>query len=202
MKHRAIFLDRDGTINEIAYFPELGLLDSPLNPEQFKLLEGVGEAIKIFNELGLKVIVVSNQPAIAKGKTTKELFEKIRQKMRSELEKFGAHVDAEYYCLHHPEAKIRKYRANCPCRKPNPGLLLRAAEDFNLDLSQCYLIGDSLIDVKTGKAVGCKTFLIGNFKCDLCRFMEKEGIKPDYVVSSLLEAAKIIKGERLNGNIY
>jgi D-glycero-D-manno-heptose 1,7-bisphosphate phosphatase len=193
LKSKAIFLDRDGTINELVYSPELGLVDSPLNSNQFKLLPGVAEGIRIFNKLGLKVIVISNQPGIAKGKMTEEVFKRIRLKMRKELEKLGAYIDAEYYCFHHPQAVNLKYKANCSCRKPNPGLLLKAAKDFNLNLSECYLIGDDLIDIKVGKAVGCKTFLIGTFKCDLCKIMEKEDVKPDYIVSSLLEAAKIIK---------
>ena len=155
MHVRAVFLDRDGVINEIVYFPELGVLDSPLNPRQFKLLPNVAKAIRIFNRLGLKVVVASNQPGMAKGKMTRELFEKTRLKMRRELRKGGAHIDAEYYCFHHPSAKYAKYRVRCRCRKPKPGLLLRAAKDLGLDLSKSYLLGDSLTDIEAGKAVGC-----------------------------------------------
>jgi len=192
---RAVFLDRDGVINEIVYFPELGVLDSPLNPGQFRLLPGVAEAIRFFNRLGLKVIIASNQPAIAKGKMTEETFERVRLKMRRELEKRGAHIDAEYYCFHHPSARDTKYRVNCDCRKPKPGLLLRAAKDFGLDLSRCYVIGDGLTDIKAGKAVDCRSFLIGYLKCDLCRLMEDEGVKPDFIVPSLLHGSKIIEKE-------
>jgi D-glycero-D-manno-heptose 1,7-bisphosphate phosphatase len=197
---KAVFLDRDGVINEIVYFPEIGTLDSPLNPRQFKLLPGVAEAIRIFNSLGLKVIVASNQPAIAKGKMTPELFEQIRIKMRTALEKKGARIDGEYYCLHHPQAKLAEYKVNCNCRKPKPGLILKASEDFDLEPSRCYAIGDSLTDVEAGKAVCCVTFLIGNSKCDLCKLLEEKNVKPDYIVPSLLHASKII--ERIeNGNI-
>jgi D-glycero-D-manno-heptose 1,7-bisphosphate phosphatase len=197
---RAVFLDRDGVINEIAYFPELGLLDSPLNPKQFKFLPQVAEAIGVFNRLGLKVIVVSNQPAIAKGKMTMKAFERISLKMRNELEKKGAHIDAEYYCFHHPSAKNAKYKGNCDCRKPKPGLFLRAAKDFGLDLSKCYAVGDSLTDVKAGKAVGCQTFFIGYLKCDMCKLMEDEDAKPDLIVPSLFAASKIIEKE-ISGSI-
>jgi len=193
--NRAVFLDRDGVINEIAYFPELGLLDSPLNANQFKLLPKVAEAIMIFNNLGLKAIVTSNQPAIAKGKMTIKTFEEIRLKMKRELEKKGAHLDGEYYCFHHPSAKVAKYRAKCDCRKPNPGLFLRAGKDFVLDLKKCFVIGDRLTDVKAGKVVGCQTFLVGSLKCDLCRLMELEGVKPDHIVADLLDASKIIRKE-------
>ena len=193
--NQAVFLDRDGVINEIVCFPELGLLDSPLNRRQFKLLPQATEAIGVFNRLGVKVIVLSNQPAIAKGKMTMKSFEGIRQKMRNELGKMGARVDAEYYCFHHPSAKDAKYRSNCDCRKPKPGLFLRAAKDFGLNLSKCYAIGDSLTDVKAGKSVGCRTFLIGYLKCDLCKFMEDEETRPDLIVPSLFAASEIIEKE-------
>jgi len=195
---RAVFLDRDGVINEVVYFPELGVLDSPLNPKQFRLLPGVADAIKVFNQLGLKVVVVSNQPSMAKEKMTEEAFRKVRLKMRRELERRGARIDAEYYCFHHPLARDVRYRANCDCRKPKPGLLLRAAKDLGLDLSRCYMVGDSLTDVKAGKAVGCRSFLIGYLKCDLCRLIEDEGVKPDLIVPSLLHGSKIIERE-VNG---
>jgi len=204
--NRAVFLDRDGVINQIVYFPELGLLDSPLNPKQFKLLPGVSKAIRHFNDLGFKVIIVSNQPAIGKGKMTEEMFERVRLKMRRELEIRGAYIDAEYYCLHayidaeyyclhHPNAKIKKYRVNCNCRKPKPGLLLKAAKDFELNLHESYMIGDSLTDVVAGKTVGCRSFLIGRLKCDLCKLMDDFGVKPDLIVSSLLHASEIIEKE-------
>jgi D-glycero-D-manno-heptose 1,7-bisphosphate phosphatase len=193
--NRAIFLDRDGVINEIAYFPELGLLDSPLSVKQFKLLPKVAEAIMALNHLDLKVIVVSNQPAMAKGKMLVKAFEEIRLKMKKELGKKGAYLDGEYYCFHHPSAKVAKYRTSCACRKPRPGLFLKAAEDFALNLKECFVVGDSLTDIKAGKAIGCRTILIGSPKCDLCRLMEVEGVKPDHIVSDLLGASKIIEKE-------
>jgi len=192
---KAVFLDRDGVINEIVYFPELGLLDSPLNPRQFKLLPNVTKAIRIFNRLGLKVVVASNQPAIAKGKTTEELFEKIRAKMIRELKKGGARIDAEYYCFHHPNAKYKKYRVGCSCRKPKPGLLLRAAKDLEIDLSKSYVVGDSLTDIEAGKAAGCKTFLVGYLNSYLSKLIEDRDVRPDFIVPSLLDAARVVKKE-------
>ena len=191
----AVFLDRDGVINRLAFFPELGIIDSPLNPSQFRLIPGAAEAIRNFNSSGLKVIVVSNQPAIAKGKMSEELFDKIRLKMKTLLEKKGAGVDAEYYCFHHPNAKRHKFKMVCDCRKPKPGLLLQAKQDFGLDPSKCYMIGDGLTDIKAGHAVGCKTIFIGELKCELCWRMQAMQVKPDLIAASLLEASKIIEKE-------
>jgi histidinol-phosphate phosphatase family protein len=191
----AIFLDRDGVINKLAFFPDLGLIDSPLNPAQFILTPDAAEAIKLFNGLGLKVIVVSNQPAIAKGKMSEELFLEIRLKMKTLLEEKGAHVDGEYYCFHHPEAEKPELKAKCDCRKPSPGLILKAAKDFGLDLSECFMIGDGLTDIQAANAAGCKSILIGNLKCDLCRLMDTMAVKPDIIAPSLLEAYKIIENE-------
>ena len=191
----AVFLDRDGVINQLVFFPDLGLIDSPLNPEQFKLMPGAAEAIKKFNRLGLKVIVVSNQPGIAKGKMSEQLFDAIRQKMKSLLAENGAHVDGEYYCLHHPEALRVEFKVKCHCRKPQPGLILKAAKELELKTSKCYMIGDGLTDIKAGQAVSCKSILIGQLKCDLCRLMETMAVKPDIITSSLLDASKIIEKE-------
>jgi len=190
---RGVILDRDGVINELVYFPEVGVIDSPLNPDQFRLLPDVARAVRTLNELGFKVVVVSNQPGIAKGKMTGELFEQIRSKMKKELEKEGAHLDAEYYCLHHPDAIKKEYRVNCDCRKPKTGLFLRASSELGLDPSRSFSIGDSLMDVKAGKAAGYTTILIGSMKCDLCRLMDQEDARPDFIVGSLIKAVDIIR---------
>ena len=191
----AVYLDRDGVINQLVFYPDLGLIDSPLNPTEFKLIPGAAEAIKTFNRLGLKVVVVSNQPGIAKGKMSEELFDEIRQEMKSLLAKEGAHVDGEYYCLHHPEAKRVEYRVKCHCRKPQPGLILKAAKELGLKTSKSYMIGDGVTDIKAWQAVGCKSIFIGSVKCDLCRLMETMAVKPDIITSSLLHASKIIEKE-------
>ena len=195
MSTRGVLLDRDGVINELAYFPEIGIIDSPLNPAQFKLLPGVPEAIRVLNELGFKVAVVSNQPGIAKGKMTKRLFAEIRSKMKNELEREGAHLDAEYYCLHHPDAVREEYRVNCDCRKPKPGLFVKASSELGLDPSRSFSVGDSLVDVKAGKAAGFTTILIGSMKCDLCRLMDQEDAHPDFVAASLIKAVETIRSK-------
>ncbi len=192
---RTVFLDRDGIINEIVCFPELGLMDSPLNPRQFKLMPDAAKAIKVLNKLGLNVIIVSNQPAIAKGKTTMRLFEEIRQKMKRELKKGGARIDAEYYCFHHPGAKYAKYRVRCSCRKPKPGLLMEAAKDLKIDTSESYIVGDSLTDIEAGRDAGCKTILVGYLKSYLSKVIDETGVRPDFVMPSLLDAVRVIKKE-------
>lgn len=197
MSARAVFLDRDGVINELVYLPELGLIDSPLNPDQFKLLPDAAKSVRALNESSFKVVAVSNQPAIAKGKMTEELFEKVRLKMKMELEQSGAHLDGEYYCFHHPNAALETYRANCDCRKPKAGLFFRAASDLGLDLSKSFCLGDSIVDVKAGRLAGCKTILIGSMKCDLCRLMEKEDVHPDFIVESLATAVEVIQEVRV-----
>ena len=189
---KAVFLDRDGVINELIYHREQGIIDSPFTVEKFKLLTGVGEAIKEFREMDYKVILVSNQPGIAKGHMSPKTFDKIRGKMKEELAKEGAFLDGEYYCFHHPEAKVEKLKANCECRKPKPGLLLQAAKEMDIDLPHSWMIGDGLTDVKAGKDAEARTILVGRMKCELCRLMDEENARPDAVTSNLIEAAEYI----------
>ena len=151
-KQKAIFLDRDGTINKMVGFVT--------KPEQFELIEGAAEAIKAINKSGYLAIVVTNQPVIARGDCTFEDLQTIHDKMETELGKVGAFVDAIYVCPHHTdkgfEGERPEYKRNCDCRKPKPGLLLQAAKDFNIDLSESYMIGDSHRDVEAGENAGVK----------------------------------------------
>ena len=156
-KQKAIFLDRDGTINKY-----VGYLRTP---EQFELLEGAGEAIRKINLSGYLAIVVTNQPVIARGEVTVDGLQKIHNKMETMLGKKGAYLDGVYYCPHHPDkgfaGEVEEFKIVCECRKPKAGLLLQAAKDFNIDLSQSWMIGDSENDVLAGRNAGCKTALIG-----------------------------------------
>lgn len=151
-KQKAIFLDRDGTINKMVGFVT--------KPEQFELIEGAAEVIKTINKSGYLAIVVTNQPVIARGDCTFEELQTIHDKMETELGKVGAFVDAIYVCPHHTdkgfEGERPEYKCNCDCRKPKPGLLLKAAKDFNIDLSESYMIGDSHRDVEAGENAGVK----------------------------------------------
>jgi D,D-heptose 1,7-bisphosphate phosphatase len=189
---KAVFLDRDGVINELIYHQEAGIIDSPFKVEQFRLLPGVAEAIRLLNQKGFLVLVVSNQPGVAKNHFTVETLRAMDEKMKRELGAQGAHLDGVYYCLHHPDGENAEYRANCPCRKPKPGLLHQAARDFGLDLGQCYMVGDNLTDIKAGRNAGTKTLLIGRMKCELCHLMDQEGVRPDAIVANLLEAVETI----------
>jgi len=196
-QNKAVFLDRDGVINELVYYQEQGIIDSPFTVEQFRLLPGVGEAIKKLHEMDYKVILVSNQPGIAKGHMSEESFERIKNKMKNELAKEGTFLNGEYYCFHHPEAKVDKLRANCECRKPKPGLLLQAARDTDIDLSQSWMIGDGLNDVRAGKEAGCRTILLGRMKCELCRLMDEENARPDAITSNLVESVQTVGSRQL-----
>lgn len=156
-KQKAVFLDRDGTINKYVGFLR--------NIDDFELIDGVAEAIRKINESGYLAIVVTNQPVIARGEVTVEDLEEIHKKMETLLGAKGAYLDAIYYCPHHPhkgfEGEVPELKMDCECRKPKPGMLLKAAEDFNIDLSRSWMIGDGVNDIKAGKAARCKTALIG-----------------------------------------
>lgn len=150
-KQRAIFLDRDGTINKYVGF----LRDI----DRFELLEGVPEAIKKINESGYLAIVVTNQPVIARGEVSERELQEIHNKMETLLGQYGAYVDAIYYCPHHPDkgfwGERSELKIDCDCRKPKPGMLLRAAEKYNIDLNASWMIGDGECDMAAGKAAGC-----------------------------------------------
>lgn len=176
-KQRAIFLDRDGTINKYVGFLR--------NIDEFELLPGVTEAIKKINESGYLAIVATNQPVIARGEVTVPELQEIHNKMETLLGAEGAYLDAIYYCPHHPhkgyEGEVPELKIDCECRKPKPGMLFTAAEDFNIDLSQSWMIGDGENDVKAGKAAGCRTALIGTDAYD-----------QDVTATSLLQVVKQI----------
>lgn len=152
-KQKAIFLDRDGTINKyVGFLREI---------EQFELLPNTSEAIKKINDSGYLAIVVTNQPVVARGEVTFEQLDQIHNKMETLLGKDGAYLDGIYFCPHHPhkgfEGEIPELKVECECRKPKPGMLLQAAKDFNIDLSKSWMIGDSDNDILAGENAGCFT---------------------------------------------
>ena len=155
-KQKAIFLDRDGTINKYVVFLR--------NIDEFELLPGVSEAIRMINASGYLAIVVTNQPVIARGEVTFEELDNIHYKMETLLGNDGAYIDGLYFCPHHPhkgyEGEIPELKIECDCRKPKPGMLLKAAKDLNIDLKASYMIGDSDSDVQAGEAAGCTSIKI------------------------------------------
>ena len=152
-KQKAIFLDRDGTINKYVGFLR--------NIDDFELIDGVADAIKKINSSGYLAIVVTNQPVIARGEVTYNQLDEIHNKMETLLGNEGAYVDAIYFCPHHPhkgyEGEVPELKIDCDCRKPKPGMLFNAAKDYNIDLSKSYMIGDDDNDVLAGEAAGCRS---------------------------------------------
>ena len=189
---RAVFIDRDGVINRMVLHADFGTVDSPANPEQFDLFPGVSEALVELKQLGLLVIVVSTQPGVAKGKFTTALLDAMQNKMTASIEAAGGQVDAIYNCLHHPEALLPEYRVVCDCRKPKPGLLINAAQEWHIDLSNSYMIGDGVTDMAAGRAVGAITLFVNARKCYHCEALAEQNAAPDYLVKDLREAAQVI----------
>lgn len=154
---KAVFLDRDGTLNEYVGFLR--------KPEQLRLIEGVAEAVKKINASGYLAIVVTNQPIIARGECSLEDLDEIHNQLETELGNRGAYVDDIFFCPHHPdkgfEGECPEYKVDCECRKPKPGMLLTAAEKYHVDLSASYMIGDSIRDVQAGLAAGCQAVYLG-----------------------------------------
>jgi D-glycero-D-manno-heptose 1,7-bisphosphate phosphatase len=151
MKNAAMFLDRDGVINEVLS----DRVKFVNKPSDFYLLDGVGEAIKLFNDEGFKVFVVTNQGGIGLGYMKESALVAVHKKMEEDLAKFGAEINDVVYCPHKPHA-------NCACRKPKPQMILDLANKHNVDLSQSYMVGDREPDILAGKEAGVKTILVGD----------------------------------------
>jgi len=148
----AVFLDRDGTINvEKEYLYRV---------EEFEFIPGVPEAIRALKTAGYLVVVVTNQSGVARGYYTLEDVEILHQHIQEELARSGTGIDAFYTCPHHPEKGIGQWRKDCDCRKGNPGMLLQAARDLDIDLGRSYMIGDKEADIEAGRRAGCTSFLV------------------------------------------
>lgn len=151
-QRRAVFLDRDGTINEEKEYL--------YRPEEFVLLSGVPGAVRALNEAGFMVVVITNQSGIGRGYYNEEALQVLHAHMDAELAKHGAAVDAYYFCPHHPEHGTGPYHQECSCRKPLPGMLMTAAADLQLDLSASFMIGDKISDMEAGLKAGCRPILV------------------------------------------
>lgn len=179
---KAVFLDRDGVIN---HDPKRFVRSC----EEFSFLPRAKEAIKQLNGTDFKVIVVTNQSGIAFGKYTENILQDIHQLMQKELSQFGASIDAIYYCPHHQEGLLENYRKNCQCQKPNPGMLLQAAKEHDLELKNSFIIGDKTSDIAAGKRAGCKTILVKTGYGGSDKACE---VEPDYIVEDLKSAVDLI----------
>lgn len=181
--NRAVFIDRDGVI----------IQEPPhyiYRPDQLKFIPGSIEAIKLLNDYNFKIIIVTNQAGVAYGYYLEKDVILFNRLMKEELILYGAHIDAIYYCPHHSEAKVIKYRLNCDCRKPKPGMLKKAEKELNIDLKSSYMIGDKKSDIEAGNIVGCKTTLVltGHGKEELNRY----NIEYDYIAKDLYNAVYFI----------
>jgi D-glycero-D-manno-heptose 1,7-bisphosphate phosphatase len=185
MPRPGLFLDRDGTI--------VDHLDLLTRADQLKLLPGAPEAIARAARAGFAVIVVTNQPVIAHGLADENTVRQIHAALSTMLSAHGARVDAYYFCPHHPAGAVKRYRISCNCRKPEPGMLTRAAKEHGVDLAASVMIGDRLTDVAAGKRAGCRSGLVtaGNPSAPAIEsFDALSDERPDFVVDDLLAALR------------
>ncbi len=186
MQNVGVFIDRDGTISE-----EVGYIN---HPSRFQVYPWSGEAIRNLNLKGLKAIVVTNQAGVARGYFEEGLIHEVHQKLRDELNRSGAYLDAIYYCPHHPSSGNPPYRLDCDCRKPKPGMLLRAALEFEIDLKGSFMIGDRYSDIELAHNAGTKSiFVLSGYGLGEFEYHRQDWkVQPDWVAKNLLEATEII----------
>jgi D-glycero-D-manno-heptose 1,7-bisphosphate phosphatase len=175
--NKAAFLDRDGTI-----IADTGYVGSP---DRVRLLPNAARGMARLRDLGYLLVLVTNQSGIARGYFTLDDCRRVQERLDTELAAEGVRLDAVYFCPHLPEGKVSPFNVDCDCRKPKPGLLLRAARDLNIDLAQSVMIGDSERDIEAGKRAGCLTIQVGPAA-------EVASTKPDFCAKDLLDAAQLL----------
>lgn len=182
---QAVFIDRDGTLNE-----DIGYVS---RPEELVLYPWSGEAVRLINESGLLAVVITNQSGIARGMYTERTLAEIHSRMIRELAEQGAQIDAVYYCPHHPEVGNHRYRLDCDCRKPKPGLLKAAATDHEIDLSRSFIIGDKASDMKLAEHTGARSALVlTGYGSETLAHPRRWPCRPEIVAENLLEAVRRI----------
>lgn len=192
-KNAAVFLDRDGTINE-----EVGYLDSI---DKLKLFANTVEAIRLINESGMKAVLITNQSGVAKGYFTEEFVRTVHERIQKMLRERGAFIDAFYYCPHHQTEGIGVYLQSCACRKPGAGMLIEASKELDIDLRRSYTVGDMLKDIQMARTVGAKGILvktgygINTIEKDLTSD-SSEICQPSYIAEDILDAVKWIIKDR------
>ncbi|MBI2596895.1 HAD family hydrolase [Candidatus Daviesbacteria bacterium] len=183
-KKFAVFIDRDGTINLD--------VDNLSKIKDLTILPNVSKAITLLNKFHIPVIVITNQPVIARGLLTKEGIKKIHREINCRLQKMGAKIDDFYFCPHHPHANIEKYRITCICRKPGTAMYKQAAKDFGVELKKSYVIGNSFRDIDAGKTLGTITISVASNQKGV------QNLNSDYSVKNLYQAVELIlKKEKL-----
>src|SRR6266487_1747231 len=186
-KRKAVFLDRDGTLVHPRHYPS--------SPEELQLYAGIGPGLRALQKVGFRLIVITNQAGIARGYFTADDLQRMHEHLTSELAQLGVQLDAIYFCPHHPDGAIPELAIRCDCRKPQPGMLLRAAADLDLDLRASWFVGDILDDVEAGNRAGCRTILVdlGTEKLPV----ENRSIAPlrcpTFIARDTLNALHIIK---------
>ncbi|MCK5602868.1 HAD family hydrolase [Candidatus Pacearchaeota archaeon] len=185
---KAVFLDRDGVLNELVLNPATGEYEPPHRIEDMKLFPYAIKCLEKLQNSGYYLFLVSNQPDYAKGKTTFETLEKVHKKFNQLLTSQGIHFKEYYYCFHHPQGIIPEYTSECLCRKPKPFFLFKAEEKYNVKLENSWMIGDRDTDIECGKAGGTKTILIE----EPLSMNKRRNSMPDYKVNDLKKAVEII----------
>jgi D-glycero-D-manno-heptose 1,7-bisphosphate phosphatase len=192
MKKPAVFLDRDGTINE-----QMGYIN---HISRFKILDSVHDAIRLLNENGYYSIILSNQSGVARGYFPIELVDEIHTLLTDSLRNHGAYVDGFFFCPHYPRGDIKEYRVECDCRKPKTGLIEKACDSFDIDIARSYMVGDRYTDIEFAHRAGLKGVMVrtGYGLGDIEYIVPKKKIKPDHISDNLIDAVKwiIIKEKR------
>jgi D,D-heptose 1,7-bisphosphate phosphatase len=181
MSNKAVFVDRDGTIN----------IDGPYlsDPDKFRMYPGVGEGISKLKKSGYKIIVITNQSGIGRGYFTEKNLLKIHEKMKEEFQHFNTKIDGIYYCPHHPDIY-------CECRKPKTKLFEKAIHDHDIDVTKSYMVGDKMQDVEAGKKIGVKTILIPTLNNENTGTKKQ---KPDYIATNFTKAVEwILQSDAIN----
>jgi D-glycero-D-manno-heptose 1,7-bisphosphate phosphatase len=186
VKRRAVFMDRDGTISE-----EIGYVN---HPARYRVFPYASEAVRLLNQSDYLAILVTNQAGVARGYFTEDVIKAVHARLEQELEEGGAHLDAIFYCAHHPSIGEHPYRFDCDCRKPKPGLVTRAAEHFDIDLTKSWMIGDRYSDIELARNAGLRAaFVLSGY--GLGEWEYQRGAwktEPDLVAKDLLEAVQLI----------
>jgi len=186
--NKAIFLDRDGVINKLVFNSKTNEYESPHELKYLALMPDVLVSIKRLFDAGYYIFVISNQPSFAKGKTKLENIKEIQVELKKQIELYGIEIKEYYYCYHHPQGIVLEYSGECICRKPKPFFINKARDDYNLDLTNSWMIGDQDIDVECGKNAGTKTILI----CNEHSSGKRGRSSPDYFTNNLLESVNLI----------